>query len=60
MRRFGGDRNLLGRTVGLNGVPHTIVGVLPPGFRGLTGGSDVGVPLRTRPSSDDEDARNHT
>ncbi len=30
-RRFAGSRNILGRTVDLNGEPHTIVGVLPPG-----------------------------
>ena len=60
MRRFGGDRNLFGRTVGLNGVPHTIVGVLPPGFRGLTGVSDVWVPLMTLPASDLDEAWNHS
>jgi hypothetical protein len=38
MRRFGGDLTLFGKTIGLNGVPHTVVGVLPAGFRGLTSG----------------------
>jgi putative ABC transport system permease protein len=60
IRRFGGDRNLFGRTVGLNGVLHTIVGVLPPGFRGLTGVSDVWVPLMTLRASDLEEAWNHS
>lgn len=60
MRRFGGDRSLIGRTVGLNGVPHTIVGVLPPGFRGLTGVSDVWVPLMTLQAGDLEEAWNHS
>src|SRR6185436_15667069 len=49
VRRFGGDPNLVGRTVGLNGTAHTIVGVLPQGFRGLTGLADVWVPLMTQP-----------
>jgi hypothetical protein len=40
MTRFGGDPGVLGRSVGLNGVAHTIVGVLPPGFRGLSGQGD--------------------
>ena len=30
---FGGDASVLGSTVRLDGHPHTIVGVLPPGFR---------------------------
>ncbi|HEV8600596.1 MAG TPA: ABC transporter permease [Gemmatimonadales bacterium] len=33
MRRFGGDSGLLGRTVRVNGVPRTVVGLMPPGFR---------------------------
>jgi predicted permease len=32
-RRFGGDRNVLGRRIVLDGVPHTVIGVLPAGFR---------------------------
>ena len=31
-RRFAGDRAVLGRSVALNGRPHTIVGVMPAGF----------------------------
>jgi len=30
--RFGSDPQVLGRALTLNGVPHTVVGVLPPGF----------------------------
>ncbi|UCG86206.1 MAG: ABC transporter permease [Gemmatimonadota bacterium] len=33
--RFGGDQEVLGRTMVLEGTPHTIVGVLPRGFRFL-------------------------
>src|SRR6478735_5248458 len=29
-KRFGGDQNILGQSVTLNGAPFTIVGVLPP------------------------------
>src|SRR5262249_15732575 len=32
-RRFGADRNVLGRTLTLNNSPYTIIGVMPPGFR---------------------------
>lgn len=29
-KRFGGDQNILGQSVTLNGVPFTVVGVMPP------------------------------
>ncbi len=32
VRRFAGDPNVLGRTVGIDGLPHTVVGVMPAGF----------------------------
>jgi predicted permease len=32
-RRFGGDREILGKTLSLNGKPFTAVGILPSGFR---------------------------
>jgi putative ABC transport system permease protein len=32
-RRFGGDANILDRTITLNGQSYTIVGVMPPSFR---------------------------
>src|SRR5262249_13038247 len=31
--RFGGDQALVGRTITLNGGPHTVVGIAPPGFQ---------------------------
>ncbi len=33
LRRFNADPGVLGRTLRLDGEPHTIVGVMPPGFR---------------------------
>ncbi len=32
-RVFGGDRNVIGRSVTLNGRPHTVIGIMPPSFR---------------------------
>ena len=31
-RRFGADRNVVGRNIQLNGEPHTVVGVMPASF----------------------------
>jgi putative ABC transport system permease protein len=46
-RRFGRDPAILGKSVALAGVPHTIIGVMPPGFQFPLAGADVWV---TRPS----------
>ena len=45
MTRFGGDRTIIGKPIGLSGAAHTILGVMPPGFVGLTGQADVWLPL---------------
>ena len=60
MRRFGGDPAVVGKALGLNGTPHTILGVLPAGFRGLTGQADVFVPVTTQSAADLAEAWNHT
>src|SRR6266542_6373489 len=40
-RRFGGDPQAVGKTIELDKQAFTIVGVLPPGFRGQSGTADV-------------------
>ena len=49
-RRFGGAADAIGRTLTLDRVPFTIVGVMPPDFFGLDVGRafDVAVPIRHR------------
>ena len=58
--RFGASPDILGRSIGLNGVPYTVVGVMPPGFRGLTGEADLWVPLTTQSAADLAEKWNHT
>jgi putative ABC transport system permease protein len=48
-RRFGGDPGLIGRTIHLDTTALTVVGILPPGFRGLSGEAEVWAPLAMAP-----------
>jgi predicted permease len=54
--RFGTDPGVLGRNVSVNGVPATIVGVLPADFTGVQQPlgelPDVGVPMSMQPQLD--------
>jgi len=34
-RRFGSDEKFIGQTITLNGTPYTVVGIAPPGFKGI-------------------------
>ncbi len=46
--RFNADPGLIGRTLTLNGLPFTVIGVTPPGFKGtfsLAGPDRIWVPL---------------
>ena len=48
-RRFGGDPAVLGRSIRINDVPHTLVGIMPPGASlpgPLAGDDAVWVPMR--------------
>jgi len=45
-RRLGGDPKALGRTLTLDGVPHTVIGVAPEGLRDpVVGDVDAWVPI---------------
>jgi putative ABC transport system permease protein len=47
-RRFNADPQIVGKTLGIDNTPFEIVGVLPPGFRGLTGRADALINLTAR------------
>lgn len=57
LRRFNGDRDAVGRSLMLEGVPMPIVGVLPPSFR-YTAPVDLLVPLAL-PASTRDNGRNY-
>jgi putative ABC transport system permease protein len=45
-RRFGGDPQIVGRALALDGRPHTVIGVLPAGFD-MPFAAEVWVPMQT-------------
>jgi predicted permease len=49
-RRFNADRGVLGQSLSLNNQPWEIIGVLPPGFRGLSGRAEAILNLSARPA----------
>jgi predicted permease len=44
-RRFAADPSAVGRILDVDGKPHTIVGVIPSSFTGLSGRADVWMPI---------------
>lgn len=52
-RRFGSDQNVIGRQLTMDGHSHTIIGVLPAGFRYAGRNDDIYEPItvRTGPNS---------
>jgi hypothetical protein len=45
--RFHGDRNILGKSITLDGVPRTVIGVMPRGFQ-FPYGAELWTPLAVR------------
>jgi len=45
-RKFGGDRNLLGRTIVIDFVPHRVIGVMPRNFQLVNLAPDMLLPQR--------------
>ena len=48
--RYASDKNVVGRTIRVNGVPTTVVGVMPEGFE-FPNDDKIWVPLQTDPSA---------
>jgi predicted permease len=48
-QRYNADPNVLGRQVRVNGVPRTVISVLPPAFRFLSSDTCLFLPLASRP-----------
>jgi predicted permease len=53
-RRFGGDREILDRTIVIDFVPHQIIGVMPPGFRFVDLSPDLFLAQRLTTTRADE------
>lgn len=49
-RLFGGGPSAIGRTLRLNGVGLTVVGVMPEGFAGLSGRAEIWIPEHAAPA----------
>jgi len=49
--RYSGDRNVLGRTVRLNGEPATIIGVMPPDMQ-FPSSAELWTPIRPTPDQE--------
>ena len=47
-RRFNADPGILRKTIPIEGTAYEIVGVMPVGFRGLSGEAELFVPITTR------------
>jgi putative ABC transport system permease protein len=45
IRRFGGNPNVVGQTIRLDGAPYVVIGVSPEGYRPLLQTVDVWIPL---------------
>ena len=58
-RMFAGREDAVGKDLRVNGVPHTVVGVLPPDFTFLRREAELWVPVAFAPA-DKSDDRRHT
>ena len=59
-QHYNGDPSVLGRAIDFDGKPFTIIGVLPPGFRGLSGRAELWTNLMSHPAEELNEAWMHS
>ena len=59
-RRYNADPQVLGKVIVFDGKPFTIVGVMPPGFRGLTGRAELWTNLMSHSKEELTQAWSHS
>ena len=59
-RVYNADPKVLGQSISVDNAPHTIVGVMPPGFQGLSGTGEVWLPLMSQDAEQLEQAWSHS
>ena len=47
--RYGGNPDIVGKPIQIDGAPYTVVGVMPAGFSGVSGQELLWTPLQLRP-----------
>jgi len=58
-RRFGSDPNMVGRSLKINGKDFTVIGIMPKGFQGFTGISEIWIPMGMLDAVNSETAQFH-
>ena len=48
---FNAESTALGRTLDIDGIPYTVIGVAPPAFRGLSGEATLWMPIASMPGA---------
>ena len=59
-RRFNADSSVLGKRILIRGEPFTIIGVMPPGFRGVQGNAEIWTPLFTSSAEEIQQPWSHS
>ncbi|MCI0436188.1 MAG: ADOP family duplicated permease, partial [Gemmatimonadetes bacterium] len=54
-RRHAGDEQIVGRSIRVNGVPHTVIGVMPKDFNFPFGGVKAWLPMRETAATESRD-----